>query len=276
MTGGLARCWLPLSWLLSLTALTVLSPPLARAQSDTEIAALTKRLDEAAANFNESKQKARASALTGFDRLAGQIKNGKGSATTKTDKITEITNAKKEFADSGAFPADGEYAQLQMRYYLDINKSYRPLARLQDELLDIALKTNDDKLRDTVREKKKALDAELPGSSSFAMGSHWTGTLALTTGSTDKLNLRVEKRTGSVFRAHVIDKPSTANHPEYLAEGTLDGLAVKFKLNKVIQGSTIVATFTGILAGNRLLGTLDQATNKGKRMTGFVTLSLGK
>ncbi len=259
-----------------LIASALISPRPARAQSEAEIAALNKRFDEAAVAFKESKQKAKATALAGFDRMASQIKNGKSTAAVKTDKLAEITNAKKQLDDTGSFPADAEFVSLQMRYYQDINKAYRPLVRVQDQLLDLALKGSDDKLRDSVQEKRKTLESELPGLGAFAPGSHWTGTLALTNGSTDKLKLTVEKMTGSVLRLRVIEKPSTANHPEYLAEGTLDGLAVKFKLNKVIQGSTVIANFSGILAGDRLVGTLEQASNKGKRSSGIVSLGLGK
>jgi hypothetical protein len=276
MLEGLARRSFFLVAGLSLSMLALLSPRPANAQVDAEIVALNKRFDEALVTFKEAKQKSKTGALAGFDRLAAKAKNGKGGASVKSDKVAEIARARKEFGDNGTFTTDPEFMPLQMRYYQDINKGYRPLARIQDQLLDMALKTNDDKLREGVQKKRKALEAELPGLGAFAAGSHWAGTLALTNGTTDKMKLHIEKLTGSVFRARVIEKPSTANHPEYLAEGSLEGLAVKFKLNKVIQGSTIIASFNGILAGDQLIGTLDQASNRGKRSSGIVSLSLGK
>ena len=114
------------------------------------------------------------------------------------------------------------------------------------------------------------------GAGAFTASSHWVGTLALTSGSSVKYNLRVDKLTGNVFRAHVADNPSVANHPEYQVEGSLDGLAIKFHLTKPVQGGTVAASFSGILTGDRMIGTLDQANAKGKRFPGVVTLSLGK
>jgi hypothetical protein len=241
-----------------------------------DVAALTKKLDEATKHFAEVKQRARASASAGFEKMIAQVKYGKMSASVKADKISELSNAKKEFDDSGAFPADTEYVQLQLKYFLEINKSYRPLSKLHDQLLDVAIKSNDASERDKLQERRRALDAQLPGVGAFTAGSQWYGTLSLTGGGNVKYHVRVDKLTGSVFRAHVWDNPSATNHPEYQVEGSIDGLAVKFRMSKVIQGGTVAAAFSGILTGDRMIGTLDQANAKGKHFPGIITLSLGK
>jgi hypothetical protein len=250
--------------------------PIAQAQTEAEIAALNKRLDDSTSQFKESKEKAKASALVGFDRLAVQARNGKHPAAIKANKVAEINAAKKEFDTSGTFPADDEFVPLQLKYYQDINKSYRSLTKLHDQLLEITLKSTDEKFRESIEEKRRMLDAEFPGPGSFAAGSLWRGSVSLTTGGTEKLNLQIEKLTGGVFRARVISKRSSANHPEYLADGTLEGLAIKFKLAKVVQGTTLAASFSGILTGDRLIGILEQASNKGKRSGGLVVLTPGK
>jgi hypothetical protein len=79
-----------------------------------------------------------------------------------------------------------------------------------------------------------------------------------------------------VFRARFTVKPSSSSHPEFFVEGTIDGLTVKFKFSRGIGGSLVAASFTGILAGERLIGTLDQATSKGKRTSGMMILSPAK
>lgn len=246
----------------------------ARAQSDPNLPSLAQKLDDAARHFDEARGKAKATALANFDKMIGQVKSGKMPATVKADKLTELTRAKKQFEDNGAFPAESEYANLQLKYYLELNKSYRALSRLHDQLMEAALKNKDEPLRIRLQERRRTLDAQLPGAGSFTAGSQWFGTLSLTAGTNLKFNVHVDKLTGSVFHASVGNTTNVATHPKYLVEGVLDGLAVKFNATKIVQGDTTSAVFNGILAGNRMIGTLDQVTSKGKHASGTVTLNL--
>ena len=276
MLCRVARPSSSLSHLAALLACLFLHLGPLQAQSESETASLTKTLDEATKHFNEVKQKAKATTAAGFDRMIGQVKSSRQPSTVKADKVSEIAKAKKDFDANGTFPADAEYVNLQLKYYLEINKSYRSLSKLQNQLMEAALKNNDDKLQTKLQKLRKALDADLPGAGSFTAGSQWFGTLSLSNGGNVKYNLRIDKLTGTVFRGYVWDNPSVANHPEYQVEGSLDGLVVKFKISKVVQGGTVTAVFSGILTGDRMIGNFDQANAKGKRFPGVVSLSLGK
>jgi hypothetical protein len=248
----------------------------AHAQFDQDVPALTRKLDDATNHFAEAKQRAKTAASAGFDKMIGLVKNSKIPATVKADKISELTKAKKEFESNGVFPSDAEFVNVQLKYYLEINKSYRPLSKLHDQLMDAALKSNDEKQQAKLQERRKSLDAQLPGVGALTPGSQWSGTLALNGGNNVRYHLRVDRVTGSVFRAQATDNPSVANHPEYQVEGSVDGLAVKFRLAKVVQGGTVAAAFNGILTGDRMIGTFDQANAKGKHYPGVITLNLGR
>lgn len=246
----------------------------ARAQLDPNLTSLMQKLDDATRHFSEARGKAKAAASANFDKLIAQVKSGKMPATVKADKLTEVIKAKKQFQDDGTFLPESEYAQLQLKYYLEINKSYRALSKLHYQLMDAALKSKDEPLRMSLQERRRTLDAQLPGAGAFVAGSQWFGTLSLTTGTNLKFNLHVDKLTGSVFHASVGNTTTVATHPKYLVEGVLDGVAVKFNATKIMQGDTTSAVFNGILAGNRMIGTLDQVTARGKHTSGIVNLSL--
>jgi hypothetical protein len=167
-------------WKLLLLMIACLIQPVSRARADDPV--LARRLDQAAFEFKSARQKARETALAGFDRMINQARNGKGSSIVKGDKASEIAQARRAFVREGVFPGEPEYLSLQLHYYRSINKAYRPLARLQAQLLEEAVNEGNGEFQEQVLKAKEALEAELPGPSFLTAGSTWTGSLDLTTG----------------------------------------------------------------------------------------------
>ena len=165
---------------------------------------------------------------------------------------------------------------LQLKYFKNINKSYKPLSKVHNQLMDIALKNEDENLQTKLKGERKTLDEQVPGIGAFEAGSKWNGTLYFNNGGTATYHLRVNKLNGSIFKGYAIDNAVFGGHPEYQVEGNIDGLAVKFWLTRVAQGGVKRAEFNGFLAGEGMAGEWIQADAKAKRYPGIVLMNLAK
>jgi hypothetical protein len=246
-------------------------------QSKSEVTTLTLQLKERNREFNDALRGAKQGALDEFQKMIRTVRNNpKLSATVKADKVNELKQAKKEFEESGTFPKDPEYLLVQLKYFRNISKSYKPLSKVYNQLMNIALKNDDEALQKNLKGQRKTLDQQVPGVAAFVAGSKWNGTLYFNNSGTATYHVRVGKLNGSIFKGYAIDNAVFAGHPEYEVEGNIDGLEVKFALTKVVQGGVKAAEFKGILAGERVVGEWIQADARGKRNPGFVILNLAK
>jgi hypothetical protein len=256
--------------LLALAALALLVRP-APAQTP-EVKELNRKLSAAMKDFTDRKAQAREQALRGFDNLAAKARTAPGvPAAARADKVKEVAEARAAFEQSEKFPKDPEYIDVQVKYFTELNKGYKPLSKLFDQLLDQALKAGDKETLEQAGKMKADLDKQLPGGALLQADAQWKGN-SYRKDRTERFELKIEKRTGSTFKGHVRDFTVFGGFPEYDVEGTVDGLEVKFYASKFTRGEVGTVRVEALLAGDRLIGTVTSTTRRGQTTAGSLVL----
>jgi hypothetical protein len=246
----------------TLTA-ALLAPALAPAWPDGNDE-LAKRLKIATQEFTQKKEQARSQAVKDFTAAITRVKSAPGlTPAARTDRIRELEAAKKRFTDSGRFPEDDEFAAIELKYYLAVNKAFDPLARLANSVIDDGIKTNNKELEESGLKLRASLQKQLPGNKLEA-SSVWHGTLHRPNGATIPYHLFVGRMgEGGLFKGHVEDNAGVPGNWAYDISGQVSGLGVEFALTKSTRGDFSDVRALGIVSGDRLIAEIVHAV-KGK------------
>jgi hypothetical protein len=234
--------------------------------------ALDGKLKSASQEFAQKKAAAKAKALKEFDLRIMRTKSGPSTtAAARAEKRNELTAARKVFEGSERFPTDDEYADIELRYYLAVNKAFLPLSKLINQTIDQGIRTNNKQLEESGLKLKANLESQIAGAEKLTFRSFWQGTFQRG-GATIPYHLRITKRGDNSFKGHVEDNPGVAGNWAYDVEGQTSGLAVQFVMTRSVRGKFRAVTVNGIVSGDRLIGQVTQAVGKGKPTAGLIVL----
>jgi hypothetical protein len=257
---------------IGLLVLMLSAAPLTAADS-----AVAKRLNSAVETFAERKKAAQADALREFDKLSGRVSGNKSlTAGARRDVLDEIAAAKSQFARTQTFPADDEYAGMELKYCLAINAAFLPLDKAINQAIESGERFDDLAVIGQAQKIKANVETLVLGRDKVTAGSLWRGTFDRG-GGTIPYHLRIQKKgTGGSFSGHVEDNPGVAGNWAYDVDGQMSGLALEYAMTKSIRGQFKAVKVEGIVSGNRIIGQVTQVAGNGKPQQGLIILRLAK
>ncbi len=189
------------------------------------------RLKEAGVVFYKNVDTSKKYIVSEFDRSINRIKSAPGlTAAARKDKMDDWTKAKKLFEESTKFPDDDEFAELELKYYVSVNKAFMPIAAIINQSIELGNQGNNAKMAEEGMELKSKLEKQMLGTNNFTANSKWHGTFRRGK-DTIPFHLNIGKKTESgTFKGHVEDNPGIAGNWAYDVEGQTSGLGVNFAL----------------------------------------------
>ena len=230
------------------------------------------RLKDAGVVFNKNVDTSKKFIVIEFDRAVTRIKSAPGlTAAARKDKMDDWTKAKKLFEESNKFPDDDEFAELEFKYYVSVNKAFIPIAAIINQTIELGNQGNNAKMAEEGMELKSKLEKQMLGTNNFNANSKWLGTFRRG-GSTIPYHLYIGKKTESgTFKGHVEDNPGVANNWAYDVAGQTSGLGVEYEMTTRLRGNLQAVHVLGVVSGDRLIAEVAQTTG-GKVTKGFVVL----
>ena len=242
-----------------------LAPAPARPAED-EVA---RKLKIAGQEFAQKKEQAKQQAVREFNSAISRIRTASGlTPAARTDRIRELERARKYFEDSDRFPADDEYAGIELKYYLALNKAFDPLARIANSVIEEGIRSGNKGQEERGLKLRASLLKQLPGNKLEA-SSVWHGTLHRPNGATIPYHLYVGRMgEGGSFKGHVEDNAGVPGNWSYDVEGQVGGLGVEFALSKSTRGDFTAVRALGIVSGDRMIAEIVHAVKRkpGKKM----------
>jgi hypothetical protein len=187
--------------------------------------------------------------------------------------VKEWTTAREQFAQTGRFPRDDQYAGIELTYYLAVDRGFRPLTRLIDDVIADGVRTGNKETQSAGLKLREDLERQLPGAGQISAPSVWRGTFTRNK-ATIPYELHIGKRGASTFAGRVEDNPGVAGHWRYDVEGQTSGLSIEYVLTRSIRGKLRYFKLSGIICDDRLIGTVQH--RPGGKVDGVVVLRLGK
>jgi hypothetical protein len=233
----------------------------------------TKKLNEATVEFHKSVENAKKTLLTDYDRALQATKTAPGlTAAARKDKMDDVKKAKKLFEDATKFPADDEFAELELKYHLLVNKAYTPIAKIIDQTIELGNQADFAKFAVEGQALKISIEKQLLGENKFTANTRWHGTLKKGGGTIPyHLNLGKMSESGT-FRGHVEDNVGVQGNWSYDVEGQCVGKAVEFAMTKSTRGNFKAVRVVGVVSGDRLIAEISQTTG-GKPGKGILVLN---
>ena len=230
------------------------------------------RLKDAGVVFNKNVDTSKKFIVSEFDHSINRIKLAPGlTAAARKDKMDDWTKAKKLFEESNKFPDDDEFAELELKYYVSVNKAFMPIAAIINQNIELGNQSKNTKMAEEGMELKSKLEKQMLGTNNFNANSKWHGTL-LRGKDTIPYHLNIGRKTESgTFKGHVEDNPGIAGNWAYDVEGQTSGLGVNFALTKSVRGKFQAVQVLGVVSGDRLIAEVSQTTG-GKVTKGLIVL----
>jgi hypothetical protein len=221
------------------------------ADIDPEVA---RKLKSASQEFTQKKEQAKEQVLREFDTAISRARTTSGlTPAARADRVKELTAARKSFVEHGRFPPDDEYAGIELKYYLALNKAFLPLVRIADSVIDDGIKLQNKELEESGLKLRATLQGQLPGTK-LESDSLWRGTLHRPNGSTIPYHLHIGRLSeGGSFKGHVEDNPGVPGNWGYDVAGQISGLGVEFALTKSTRGDFTAVRALGIVSGDRMI-----------------------
>lgn len=237
---------------------------------------LEKKVSDAKDRFKKLVEAAKKETLLEFDRTIASLKSAPGlTEAARKDKIDRWSQGKKQFESATKFLPEDEFAPMELKYYLSVDKAFAPVAKVINESIKAANKNGSTELAAEGVNLKARLESELLGVNRLYSHSKWHGTLRRS-GETIHYHLHLkEKKDGGSFTGHVEDNPGVAGNWAYDVEGQTQGLGVEFVMTKSIRGRFKAVHVSGIVSGERLIAKVTQAIGD-KSNSGFLILHLVK
>jgi hypothetical protein len=236
-----------------------------------------KKWAEATKDFSAKRDRARAAALSNFDKALEKVDRQRGlTPAARTDRRRQLQEARDTFEKKGTFPPDDEFVVIELDYFMKVNKAAIPVSQLIDQVIEKGSKTKNDDLEKQGLKLKTDLEQHLGGASRLVPGSAWRGELRWSGGNTVPYHLTISKVSeGGLFKGHVEDNPGVAGNWNYDVEGQTRALGVQYKLSKNLRGNAAAVVVDGIVSGDRLIGNMVQVSGN-RRSTGVVVLKCAK
>ncbi|HET6572768.1 MAG TPA: hypothetical protein VFG68_04130 [Fimbriiglobus sp.] len=236
--------------------------------------ALVQKLKSAAKQYEQKKDAARGRALKEFDNQIAHLKTDRRlTPAARGDKVKEWTAARERFAETGRFPRDDQYANVELQYYLAVDRGFRPLTKLIDDVIADGVRTGKKETEAAGLKLREDIEQQLPGAGRITAPSVWRGTYTRS-GAVIPYELHIGKRGASTFAGRVEDNAGAAGNWAFNVEGQTSGLSVEFVLTRSIRGKFKYFKLRGIVCDDRLIGTTQ--TRPGGKVVGVVVLRRGK
>jgi hypothetical protein len=247
--------------------LTNLFAGAALALAPDHLQALKAEFDNAVRAFEQEKAKARETALKRFDlHIQDLQKNWKIPASTRSSRVTELSADKERFEKHGVWPDNTALLNDAFVYSNRINKSYVPVAKAYERLMEACLKADASDVAQAIREQKARLDQSIRGSR-FSAGSRWNGSRADAGGST-LFTIHVKKVTDMIFEGEALHNTGIPGHPIFEIGGVVNGNHISGSTTRVIRGKGQFLRFDGFIMDDKILMALGGIGSGGKPVAG--------